>query len=366
MALQSSWNRYETALLIEIYMDIKNNVITREEGVSMLSSRLRNHAITLGQEIDDVYRNKNGISLRLHELGYLFGDEGGIRNTSYLFQGMVEMYKSENQKYQEILKEAKKHIPNIDENETDEEIKKELQTVDTYPAIHKKEKVVKEGFGSKLMRYFRSVISKDKTKEDNKVNDDKNVDEFLYYLDKHGIEYIDKCKSDNRIWIIDRPEYLKVIKKLKQIGLNIHFNYNTTKIKANSTLWWIDCNEITSDLLKELPIIEPLKKKDVNEGTILVHLPSKNDAFTKEPKIYVAPKFGKENRLRKYNDDLDKFLGKNGIEYYDMRNKKGCLWIVESSLTTLLVMKLASEKILFHYSHNGGKACENKSAWWTK
>ena len=59
---QPAWDQYEAALLIETYIRILNNPKSRESYISELSKKLRNRAINNGIQIDDVYRNVNGIS----------------------------------------------------------------------------------------------------------------------------------------------------------------------------------------------------------------------------------------------------------------------------------------------------------------
>ena len=68
---QPKWDKYEAALLIEAYWKIKNDGAHRGAVISALSSTLRNRA---SFEIDDTFRNENGINMRLGELEYLFSE----------------------------------------------------------------------------------------------------------------------------------------------------------------------------------------------------------------------------------------------------------------------------------------------------
>lgn len=103
---QPKWDKYETALLIEAYWNIKKDG-SRSRGtiISELSSSLRNRA---SFEIDDTFRNENGINMRLGELDYLFSEgKVGLRNTSDLFREMVDMYRNNRTGFEQILSEAK-------------------------------------------------------------------------------------------------------------------------------------------------------------------------------------------------------------------------------------------------------------------
>lgn len=102
---QPQWDKYETALLIEAFWRIKEDRSQRAAIVAELSASLRNRA---GFEIDDTFRNENGISMRLSELDYLFtGGQTGLKNTSDLFREMVAMYGEDRSSFEEILSEAK-------------------------------------------------------------------------------------------------------------------------------------------------------------------------------------------------------------------------------------------------------------------
>lgn len=105
---QPIWTPFEVALLIDAYRRMDNGCITKKDAVSEISTLFRNHAISLGIDIDSTYRNENGISLRFEELRYLFSDgNGGVKNTSSLFRIMVKMYQQNPQAFHDILTTAK-------------------------------------------------------------------------------------------------------------------------------------------------------------------------------------------------------------------------------------------------------------------
>ena len=106
MALrQPSWDKYETALLIEAYWKIKADRSQKSEIVAALSSSLRKRA---SFDIDDIFRNENGINLRLGELEYLFSSGStGLKHASNLFREMVDMYMNNRSEYEIVLSEAK-------------------------------------------------------------------------------------------------------------------------------------------------------------------------------------------------------------------------------------------------------------------
>ena len=104
------WDKYETALLIDTYWRIKSNPSQKKALVLELSASLRSCSPS---EIDETYRNENGINMRLGELDYLFSSgEYGLKKTSNLFRDMVQMYLNKNDEYQIVLSEAKKRYYN--------------------------------------------------------------------------------------------------------------------------------------------------------------------------------------------------------------------------------------------------------------
>lgn len=113
---QPLWDKYETALLIEAYWKIKANGIEKNEAVTDLSLRLRNRA---DFDIDEIYRNENGIRMRLAEIDCLFNNgHHGMKNTSELFRDMTKMYVEDRETFEQILMEAKKMENNENNNQT--------------------------------------------------------------------------------------------------------------------------------------------------------------------------------------------------------------------------------------------------------
>lgn len=102
---QPNWDKFETALLIEAYWEIKADHSKRRFIVRELSSFLRKRA---SFEIDATFRNENGINMRLGELDYLFSlGNAGLKNTSELFREMVNIYLNNKPEYEKILSGAK-------------------------------------------------------------------------------------------------------------------------------------------------------------------------------------------------------------------------------------------------------------------
>lgn len=106
MMLQKTWNKYEVALLIECYENIKNGE-DQKSALTRLSKDLRNMAILAGENIDEVYRNYNGMVWQFAYIKLAFNKGSyGTRTPTPLFVKMVELYDSDRCEFDKILKEA--------------------------------------------------------------------------------------------------------------------------------------------------------------------------------------------------------------------------------------------------------------------
>lgn len=104
--MRVKWDQYETALLIETFWKIEDNHENKNELISDLSLRLRNMAIKKGLEIDDVYRNVNGITMQLSPIAHAFFPNRPTLTTSSMFEKMVQLYKDDRKEFDNILSTA--------------------------------------------------------------------------------------------------------------------------------------------------------------------------------------------------------------------------------------------------------------------
>jgi hypothetical protein len=111
MAIKIPWDEKETALLIDAYLRVEAGQLPHNEAVATLSRQLRQRTKKSGTEIDDVFRNENGIRMRLAEIQYLMtGGAAGLKNTSILFKDMVRLFQTDADRFQAILEKAKIEI----------------------------------------------------------------------------------------------------------------------------------------------------------------------------------------------------------------------------------------------------------------
>lgn len=106
------WNKFEAVLLVDAYMRVSRDEIVRNEAVSQLSKRLRNRMIINGIDINDRYRNENGINLQMATMEYIMtnGDRG-ISTPNKLLDDIVNLYFGQHEEYLRLLDEALKLYP---------------------------------------------------------------------------------------------------------------------------------------------------------------------------------------------------------------------------------------------------------------
>lgn len=111
MAVRIGWDEYEVALLIDACNRIRDNKIDKAECIHKLSDSLRQRAKANGFDIDNVFRNENGITLQMTKMEYLLTDgEKGLPGASKLYIEMAEMSKLHTDEFEKILALAKKQI----------------------------------------------------------------------------------------------------------------------------------------------------------------------------------------------------------------------------------------------------------------
>lgn len=104
------WDKFETALLIDACERVANG-FPKQKIVKELSAKLRLRAISRGQEIDELFRNENGIALQMTKMDYLLTDgKKGLPGASKFFVEMVALKQNAPAEFLLILKSAKQQI----------------------------------------------------------------------------------------------------------------------------------------------------------------------------------------------------------------------------------------------------------------
>lgn len=107
MKRQPTWDKYEVALLIYAYIQIKNRKEEKIIELKKLSDKLRRKAVNEGLVIDETFRNLNGMQWQLGFVDCAFNNKSfGTHSPSKMFRKMVDMYQNERENFNEILQIA--------------------------------------------------------------------------------------------------------------------------------------------------------------------------------------------------------------------------------------------------------------------
>ena len=107
MAKQIAFTKYEAALLLDAYLKVLSGKLSRMDSIKECSRALRLMAINAGMEIDEIYRNENGISFQMASMESAYQDKTIRKPATRLFTETVKLYKNDRKAYQNLLKEAK-------------------------------------------------------------------------------------------------------------------------------------------------------------------------------------------------------------------------------------------------------------------
>lgn len=105
MALRVPWDKYEAIILLEAWLQIKSGV-PKMQMVNLVSYQLRLKAVNQGLEIDDIFRNINGISFQLTSMATAYEKMDMGKPASKLFTEIVELYLADPSAYQNMKEEV--------------------------------------------------------------------------------------------------------------------------------------------------------------------------------------------------------------------------------------------------------------------
>lgn len=107
---QPKWDIYEAIILLDGYLESFQKKEPKRRIVKRISVELREMAVNRGVEIDDIYRNENGISYQIQSMESAYEGRKVYVPATKLFVETVDLYRNDREKYLELLKEAKSMI----------------------------------------------------------------------------------------------------------------------------------------------------------------------------------------------------------------------------------------------------------------
>lgn len=104
------WNKYEAAILLDGCIEIISDESCRNEVIKRISKDLRQMAINNGIEIDEIYRNVNGIHFQMKSMESAFWGKTIVKPSTALFREVTALYQMNRTEYDALLAEAKRMI----------------------------------------------------------------------------------------------------------------------------------------------------------------------------------------------------------------------------------------------------------------
>lgn len=101
------WDKLEAVLLLDAIFDIQSNKITRSEAVKKVSKLLRERAVKEGLQIDDKFRNTNGISFQMLHMENALNSYGKDSSGNKLFDSVIALYFNNKYEYNKLLQESR-------------------------------------------------------------------------------------------------------------------------------------------------------------------------------------------------------------------------------------------------------------------
>ena len=99
---QPSWDKYEAAILLEGLLASMKGELTRSAAIKVVSRDLREMALHRGVEIDEVYRNANGISFQMKSMESAYLGYTVFKPATKLFAAVAGLYHGSYDEYQKL------------------------------------------------------------------------------------------------------------------------------------------------------------------------------------------------------------------------------------------------------------------------
>ena len=166
MSMQPQWNLYEAAILLQAYIETLQGTMTLQEAVHNVSTQLRQMGVNNGIEVDDVFRNINGISFQIKSMESAYKGFTVMKPASRLFSEIVCIYRNNPDRYKEVLKEAQKMVePKATEIVAVEITKTEMSSVEnSYELASQRDALLdwmaQNGMAEASIRSYMSAIKK--------------------------------------------------------------------------------------------------------------------------------------------------------------------------------------------------------------
>ncbi len=103
---QPKWDIYEAVILFDSYLKVLQANQPKARIVKRICADLRRMTVNRGLEIDDIYRNENGISYQIQSMDSAYKGKKVCVPATRLFEEAIDLYRTDTERYFEIREEA--------------------------------------------------------------------------------------------------------------------------------------------------------------------------------------------------------------------------------------------------------------------
>ena len=202
------WNKFEVALLVDTYEKVAKGELLRKAAIAKLSRRLRYRKIMNGIEVNEKYRNENGIQLQLSVMeNILTHGEKGLASRSRLFEEIAKLATENHEEYIELLHEAIQMYPeplDTEGTQTEVSLEQPMLVEESVPQDNFLVNRIKEVLSEKFQKGIRLNSPIDKKRfyksYEEIVGSSLNIadDDFYNIVTSCGI------KSDGKIYVASK------------------------------------------------------------------------------------------------------------------------------------------------------------------
>ena len=140
----------EAVILLDVYLYEKRNHLKRTEAAKIASERLRELATRRGMTVSESFRSSMGLQNRLRSIGGIYeGQESASAPGTEAFREAVALYKTDRQRYQQMLKDAEGSASKKIERRP-AKTKTKVKVVHTKFVRTKKDQILKDKYASAL------------------------------------------------------------------------------------------------------------------------------------------------------------------------------------------------------------------------
>ena len=236
MVQQPKWDKYEAAILLDAVNAVNNGSETQKNAIIRVSRSLRQMALNRGIEIDETYRNANGIFFQFQSMeNAAFGKIGSTNKIgTKLFLEIVRLSRDNPNEYLALLSHAKKMSETSNGNQN--------HTLDNMTSQKKSfaEWLGEIGYKDQTAQWI--VTNYDKISSFAVKNKVSIVSLWDIGNEKHYNSFMDKLQNNKRFRILERPLY-----KFFQRNKKLYYDF----LKVKSSLKRKEDDKVSDEIIQK-------------------------------------------------------------------------------------------------------------------